>query len=207
MTEKNKDDLLMDHDYDGIEELDNNLPPWWVILFIVTIVWGVFYYFYWEWSGWAENQHQEYITEMKTAKANMQAKKSTEAEIVSDVPATDELVPYADADNIAAGKTMFNGAQICFTCHLNDGGGSIGPNLADEYWLNGGDFKSIVENIKVGFPAKGMPPYGNGSKISDEKVRQIASFVWSLQGTTPATAKPVDMARAKKWVNGKPVSE
>jgi cytochrome c oxidase cbb3-type subunit 3 len=124
-------------------------------------------------------------------------------EIKKEVTKSDEITPYTDAENISAGKTMFNGSQICFTCHLNDGGGSIGPNLADEYWLSGGDFKSIVNNIKIGFPEKGMVPYGNSVVISDEKVRQIASFIWSLQGTKPATPKPVDMTRAKKWVNGK----
>jgi cytochrome c oxidase cbb3-type subunit I/II len=106
--------------------------------------------------------------------------------------------PLTDASSLAAGKAIFDGAKgLCYTCHRNDLGGQIGPNLTDEYWLNGCDLPTILKNIRTGFPQKGMLPYGNGQRLTDEEMLQVASYILSKQGSNPTAPKPVDQQRAQ----------
>jgi cytochrome c oxidase cbb3-type subunit 3 len=184
-------DKLLDHEYDGIRELDNHMPRWWVWLFVFTIFFGEVYIIYYELTI-GPNQHQEYAQEMAEA-AIMYA--PSEEEVAES--ASFEWVLMQDEATLARGKVIFVGnGQLCHTCHGMAGEGLVGPNLTDEYWMHGCDIESIATSIEVGFPAKGMMAYGSNVKIQDEDLRALVNYIVSIQGSEPANPKVVDMSRA-----------
>lgn len=173
-------DMLLDHDYDGIRELDNALPPWWKYGFYITIVIGVFYLLKFEVWHTGMNPTEEYNSEMATAKIE------TEAYLASAKENVDEnTVTLMDAGGIAAGKEIY--AKTCVPCHLAEGQGLVGPNLTDEYWIHGGSIKDIFKTIKYGYPDKGMQSWQ--STYSPVQIQQLASFIISLKGTNPPNPK------------------
>ena len=173
-------DLLLDHDYDGIKELDNALPPWWKYGFYITIVVAVFYLLKFEVWHTGMNPTEEYNTEMTTAKIE------TEAYLASAKENVDEnSVTELDVAGIAAGKAIF--AKTCVPCHLAEGQGLVGPNLTDEYWIHGGGIKDIFKTIKYGYPDKGMQSWQ--STYSPVQMQQLASYIRSLKGTNPPNPK------------------
>ncbi|MEO1022443.1 MAG: cbb3-type cytochrome c oxidase N-terminal domain-containing protein [Bacteroidota bacterium] len=186
-------DKLLDHEYDGIRELDNHMPVWWLWLFYFTIAFGIGYLAYYQVFGWGPNQHEEYEIEMAAAEEQFNLNKPDEA-------GTGVAFAFAfssDAAIIERGKELFMGmGNLCFTCHGNAGEGMVGPNLTDEYWLNGCSPEQIAVSIKEGFPDKGMVAYGSGAPLPDEDVNAIVSFIGSIQGTNPANPKAVDETRA-----------
>lgn len=190
-------DKLMDHEYDGIRELDNHMPVWWLWLFYFTIAFGVGYMLYYQVLGWGPTQHEEYQQEMAAAKAkygepNQQQSADDYTWAISE-----------DESDIAAGKALFeSSAQLCFTCHGNQAQGLVGPNLTDTYWLHGCTPKDIASSIMNGYQEQGMLPYGSGNKLSNEEVQQLISFIASLQGTEPADAKAPDQSRAQQCSEG-----
>jgi cytochrome c oxidase cbb3-type subunit 3 len=152
-------DLLLDHDYDGIKELDNALPPWWKYGFYITIVVAVFYLLKFEVWHTGMNPTEEYNKEMTTAKIE------TEAYLASAKENVDEnSVTELDVAGIAAGKAIF--AKTCVPCHLAEGQGLVGPNLTDEYWIHGGGIKDIFKTIKYGYPDKGMQSWQSTYSLS-----------------------------------------
>lgn len=184
-------DLMLDHDYDGIKELDNVLPPWWVYLFYATIVFALVYLLRFHVFG-DYNQAQEYAAEVELAQAEIEKNKSTTPDEMN----VDKVTLLTDAESLAKGKEIFTNA--CVACHKADGGGQIGPNLTDEYWINGGGIKNVFRTISEGGrEGKGMVPWKSNIKPSD--IQKVASYVLSLQGTKPAGAKPAE-AEAKLWV-------
>jgi len=247
---------LIDHDYDGIQEYDNDLPGWWKALFLITIIVSIIYVPYYHLFG--DLQDAEYQKEMGTYVESSEGRSSfssyespwasdgemtpalrAEMEKILDAPFDEQLMrtmakadpeqlaklqeafpdvvdsdgtngsanetaavaddetaveaapaagmePLTDEASLAAGKKVWD--TQCFTCHLNDGGGSIGPNMTDEYWIHGGDYASIVHIIKVGVPAKGMIPWE--TTLTPDEIEQVASFIQvKLVGTTPAVPK------------------
>lgn len=175
-----EEDILLDHDYDGIQELDNSLPPWWKYGFYLTIVVGVIYLWYYH-AGSGLNQEQEYVQSVERANKEIAKYLANAADNVDE-----NSVVMLDAAGIAAGADMFS--TTCAACHATDGGGnSIGPNLTDKYWLHGGSLKDIFKSIKYGWKDKGMQSWQN--TYSPKQIAQIASYVKSLQGTTPAAPK------------------
>ena len=190
-------DKLMDHEYDGIRELDNHMPVWWLWLFYFTIAFGVGYMFYYEVFEWGPDQHEEYEMEVAAAEAKYGSPK--EEQSVEDFAWT----AGADEAEITAGKELFmEPAQLCFTCHGNNGQGLVGPDLTDNYWLHGCQPKDIAASIINGYTDQGMLPYGSGAKISNEQVQDLVSYIASIQGTEPADAKEPDMSRAKPCSEG-----
>ena len=194
MAEKDKDKLL-DHDADGIREYDNSLPRWWLYGFYFTIVMSAIYMFYYHIYGgpdwnflwyFEKSQELEYAAELKTAE-ELQARLPKGPKI--------EMKLLTDDASLNAGKEIFLGKGICFTCHEKDGGGQVGPNLTDNYWIHGCSVEEIAANIASGFPDKGMIPYGSGNPLTDLELLQVASYVVSLKGTTPAKAKEIDPQR------------
>jgi cytochrome c oxidase cbb3-type subunit 3 len=173
-------DVLLDHDYDGIRELDNALPPWWKYGFYVTIFIGVVYLFHFHVSGTGKNPEQEYAAEMEEGKRLEEAYLARTKDIVDE-----NNITLSDEDGILAGKALY--AQSCVACHAADGGGGIGPNLTDANWIHGGALNDIYKTIKIGYPEKGMQSWQ--SMYSPIQMKNITSFVKSLQGTKPANPK------------------
>jgi len=187
------EDKLMDHNYDGIQELDNDLPSWWVGLFAASIMFAIVYLFYYEMTGWGNDQRQEYISEVSDANRIIRQKE------LEELKKSGQITALTDSKDIEEGKKLFNSSsQLCYTCHRADGGGLVGPNLTDSYWLHGCDIKDIVKSIKKGFPKKGMLPYGSGAKMTKEQTLQVASYILSLQGSKPENPKKHDEILAKE---------
>ncbi|MFQ6614371.1 MAG: cbb3-type cytochrome c oxidase N-terminal domain-containing protein [Fidelibacterota bacterium] len=248
MSAKPKD-LLLDHNYDGIQELDNDLPPWWLMMFYFTIAFAVVYFMYYQVLGIGPTMAEEYQLQMNpnavlaetpgsgivfqspydnkivdlTPRMRKELSRFVGEEVpfsvliaeakrkaspdqleklnaafpgnefgtvsVAAAPTVEEAPPalerFTDPENLAKGKAIFE--KNCIPCHAADGGGGIGPNLTDEYWLHGGAFQDIAHTITVGVPAKGMIPWGKS--MNRKKIQLVASFVASLQGTTPANPK------------------
>ncbi|MCK0131535.1 c-type cytochrome [Flavobacteriaceae bacterium F08102] len=173
-----EEDILLDHDYDGIKELDNALPPWWLYGFYVSIVFAFLYLGYYHILG-GDNQITKYENEMAKAKIEVELYKRQN-------PNTLDANSVTVSSDTEAGKKIFK--QNCAICHMADGGGSIGPNLTDEYWILGGGIKNIFNTISEGGrDGKGMIAWKNS--LSPEKIQQVASYVLSLQGTTPKKPK------------------
>ncbi len=183
-------EVMLDHEYDGIKELDNVLPPWWVYLFYGTIIFGCIYLFRFHVIK-EYNQIEEFESQMEIARAEVEKYKLTAPDIMS----VDKVTLLTDEASIAKGKELF--ATNCAACHKPDGGGSIGPNLTDEYWILGGGVKNIFNTImEGGREGKGMVPWKATIKPSD--IQKIASYIVTLQGSNPADAKP---AEGDKWVD------
>ncbi len=200
MTKANElgkeEDVMLDHDYDGIKELDNVLPPWWVYGFYITIGISIFYYIAIHLLGWY-GQQDEYNAELKAHKAKVEKYKADHPEEFS----TDNLVAFTDAENLGKGKALFT-AKGCVGCHKPDLGGSVGPNLTDDFWILGGDIKSVFNTITDG-GRKGSAMTSYASLPRNERV-QLASYILSLGGSNPEGAKK---AEGNKWVNGAKTDE
>ena len=177
-----EEEVMTDHDYDGIRELDNVLPPWWLAGFYITIAIGVFYYIMVLAFG-KYKQADEYNAAVAEGKAAVEQYRNDHPELFDDA----NLVALTDPIDIQKGKELF-ASKTCTACHLADAGGSIGPNLTDEYWILGGGFKNIMNTLaKGGRPGKGMIAWE--STISQKERQQLASYILSIQGTSPATPK------------------
>ena len=163
--------ILMDHEYDGIRELDNNLPPWWVWGFFLTIVFAFIYLFNYHILGTGDLQYTAYDKEMKKADIEVKAYLSKMAMNVDETNAT----LMTDASDLSKGKALFE--TNCVTCHNPKGEGNIGPNLTDKNWIYGYDIKEVFKTIKLGTP-NGMPEHN--SKFNPIQIQQVASFVLSL---------------------------
>jgi cytochrome c oxidase cbb3-type subunit 3 len=111
-------------------------------------------------------------------------------------PANVALVALADEPSLSKGRAIFEGPDnACASCHRPDLGGMIGPDLTDQYWLHGCALPDIVTSIKTGYPMKGMLPFGSNKPLTDEQLLQVASYVMSKHGSSPAAAKPIDRER------------
>lgn len=173
-------DVLMDHDYDGIRELDNALPPWWKYGFYITIALAVVYVFNFHVFGTGKNPIQEYESEMAEGKRVEEAYKAKTRDLVDE-----NNVTLADASGIAEGGNLYK--QSCVACHGQAGEGGIGPNLTDEYWLHGASMNQIYKTIKLGYPEKGMQ--GWETMYSPVQMKNLSSYVKSLKGTNPPNGK------------------
>lgn len=180
-SEKTEDELKMDEDYDGITELDNPTPPWFNFIFYTTILVAILYLLNYHVLKIGNLQAAEYTVSVEKAKVEVDAYLKKSGNAIDE----NNVTLLTDKKLVDAGAVIFQ--EKCAVCHLSDGGGSVGPNLTDAYWIHGGDVKSIFKTIKYGVPAKGMISWQN--TFSGKQMQQLASFVKSLQGTTPAKAK------------------
>lgn len=180
--EKEKDLIMADHQYDGIQELDNHLPPWWTGLFYVTIAFAVVYLLLFHVFDSLPLSKGEYENEVAYAK-ELQTKNQRATPLV----AIDEnnVGVVTDAQALADGKQVF--LNTCASCHRKDGGGDIGPNLTDEYWIHGGSINDVFKTIKHGAPGTNMIAWEGA--ISPEKMKNVANYVLTLQGTKPENPK------------------
>ncbi len=174
-------EIELDHDYDGIKELDNNLPPWWLYGFYLSIVFAVIYLGRYEVFQTAPSQIEEYEIAMAEGEKQRAEYLLTAADLVDENSV--ELI--TEESKLQEGAKIY--ATSCAVCHAADGGGTVGPNLVDEYWIHGGDIKDVFATIKYGVPDKGMIPWQD--QLSPAKMQAVASYILSLQGTTPAAPK------------------
>ncbi len=182
-------DVMLEHDYDGIRELDNVLPPWWVNLFYATIIFALVYLVRFHVMG-DYTQAQEFDQEVELANAEL----AKNAAAAPDDMNIDKVTLLTDAESLAKGKEIFT--NTCAACHKPDGGGIVGPNLTDEFWINGGGIKNVFKVISEGSPNNpSMVAWKNTLKPTD--IQKIASYVLSLQGSKPAGGKA---AEGEKWV-------
>ena len=173
-------DVMLDHDYDGIKELDNALPPWWKYGFYFTIVVGLIYLLNFHVMGLGKNPTEEYNAEMESARIQKERYEASNKDKIDE-----NKVPMADAAGIKEGQQLFE--ANCAACHLKDGGGNVGPNLTDDYWLHKGSLNDIFHTIKVGYPDKGMQSWSG--QFTPKQISYLASFIKSIHGTKPATPK------------------
>lgn len=173
--------LIEGHDVDGIREYDNPMPRWWLYIFYVTILFAVGYWIYYHMGAGGKSVAQEYVAEMEAAGASAVAKPKFEADEATLMKA------FQDPAQIAAGAKIFAGR--CVACHLDKGQGSVGPNLTDDHWINGGGtLVGVFKTIRDGVPAKGMIAWG--PQLKNDEMLQIVAFVASLHGTNPPNPKP-----------------
>ena len=173
-------DVLLDHDYDGIKELDNALPPWWKYGFYITIVVAFVYLLNFHVFGIGKNPTEEYNAEMEKARIEKEIYEASNKDKVDE-----NNVPMADAAGLKAGEKLFE--LNCVACHLKSGGGNVGPNLTDDYWLHKGSLNDIYHTIKVGYPDKGMQSWSN--QFTPKEISYLASYIKTLRGTNPPGAK------------------
>ncbi|WP_159018017.1 cbb3-type cytochrome c oxidase N-terminal domain-containing protein [Algibacter sp. L3A6] len=174
-------EIVLDHNYDGIKELDNNLPPWWVYAFYISIIFAIGYMLKYEvFNG--DNQIDELETELAEARIAIEEYKKTAKDLVD----FNTVTLLTEASDLKAGKTIFE--SNCVACHMADGGGGIGPNLTDKNWILGGDIKHVFKTVSEGGRSgKGMIAWK--AQLKPAQIAQVSSYVLSLQGTTPANPK------------------
>lgn len=170
-----EEEVMTDHEYDGIKELDNNLPPWWVMGFYITIVMSVVYIGYYHFYQDGNIMVNELNAEMKKAEEQMAAYLAAAGSMVDE----SNVTFLSDAATLAKGKEIFD--ANCTACHASKGEGGVGPNLTDDYYLHGGGIVNTFKTIKYGVPAKGMIPWQD--QLSPSQLQQVASYVVSLVGT------------------------
>lgn len=174
-------EILSHHDFDGIRELDNRLPPWWVNLFVLSIIWAFVYMYYYHWGGNGPSSIEEYKMEMD------QAKKQQAVALAGMANAVDEsnVTALTESGALSEGELTFK--NTCAACHGQKGEGLVGPNLTDEYWLHGGGIKNVFKTIKYGVPDKGMISWQ--SQLTPSDIQKVASYILTLQGSNPPNPK------------------
>lgn len=176
--EKEKD-IMLDHDYDGIKELDNNLPPWWLYGFYVSIVWAFLYMGYYHVFG-GPSSIETYEEEMEIAKAEKEAHM-----LLAKNNVDENSVVMAEGAALTDGKQIYT--ANCAACHGANGEGGVGPNMTDDYWLHGGDLKAVFTSVKYGIPAMGMKSWE--SDLTPIQMQNVSSYIMTLKGTKPANPK------------------
>lgn len=177
-------ELELDHNYDGIKELDNKLPPWWLYSFYASIVFAGAYLFYYHILE-GPSQAMEFEQEMAEARTAVEEYKQNAPDLIN----AENVVALTDPTDLEQGAAIYQ--TNCMACHANDGGGGIGPNLTDEYWVLEGGIKNIFHTVSEGGRSgKGMVAWKGTLKPSE--IQQVSSYVLSLQGTTPAKPKEAE---------------
>lgn len=180
------ENVLLDHAYDGIQEYDNPMPAWWVWVFVVTILFGPLYFFYYHMTGEERGVYAELASDMEAAQ--------------SALPPLDEsreaLLAYlSDEQVLAAGKAVFDG--VCAACHALDGGGLVGPNMTDDSYIHIKRIEDFPAFIRVGNPAKAMQAYED--LMSQRDLVRVSAYMASLRGTTPAVSKDAEGDVIPAW--------
>ncbi|WP_304516771.1 cbb3-type cytochrome c oxidase N-terminal domain-containing protein [Cecembia rubra] len=178
---KEEKDLMMDHSYDGIVELDNHMPPWLANVFYITIAFGIIYFTYFTVLGLGKTQIEEYEEELRIAAVDAEKRSALALTSIDE----NTVVFDNSIEALGSGKSIFE--ANCAACHAVDGGGGVGPNLTDEYWIHGGSINDVFKVVKYGVVAKGMIPWED--QLSPEEMQNVSSYILTLVGTTPANPK------------------
>ena len=173
-------EILFDHEYDGIKELDSKIPPWFTWLFYITIFFGIYYMLHYHVFDTGKLMAEEYTEEMNIAEAEKEALLESGAFVNEET-----VTVLTDEPALESGKAIFE--ANCVACHASDGGGIVGPNLTDKYWIHGGGIKNIFKVIKYGVVEKGMISWQ--TQLNPLQMQEVSSYVIRMQGTTPAAPK------------------
>ena len=193
IDELTKDRYLGGHEYDGIRELDNKMPRWWLYLFYITIIFAVVYMLGYHVTKWWPLQEDEYKNEMAV---QAEIKKANPEPVID----LDAMVPMTAAADLTAGQETYK--KICSVCHGQNGEGLVGPNFTDEYWIHGDSanntisIKNLYQVVITGVIEKGMIPYKD--QLSPVQIQQVLSYILTLQGTNPANQKPAQGVKYDK---------
>jgi len=171
--------LDLGHEYDGIRELNNRLPGWWLYGFYGCIIFAGVYLYRFHVSHSAPSSKQEYERSVAKAESDLQEFLKKQGDAVDET----NVKVLTGAEDIAAGKAVF--VKSCAACHLETGAGSVGPNLTDDYWLHGNDIKSMFKTVRYGINA--MPAWQ--AQLSNKQIAQVTSYIKKLHGTKPANPK------------------
>ena len=180
MSDNKQEPELLEHEVDGIQELDNRLPLWWLWLFYLSIIFGVFYMGYYHVFKLGNLQAAEYTVE---AKQGDQIKNAAIAKFESSIGT---LEPSKDPIVIDKGHQIF--ATLCAPCHRADAGGLVGPNLCDDYWIHGSNYVDNIRTIINGVPAKGMLTWRG--VLKPDQIQSVGSYIYTLRGSYPVNPKP-----------------
>lgn len=174
-------ELIMEHTYDGIAELDNPTPPWFMYLFYSTIIFGFIYGAYYHVYQDGNIQEAEYKTEVAAAEKAREAYMKQFANSVNE----DNVVVVKEAKDLTEGSQIYS--TNCVACHGDKGQGGVGPNLTDLYWIHGGSIKDLFHTITNGVPEKGMIAWNK--TLNPIQIQQVSSYILTLQGSNPPGAK------------------
>jgi cytochrome c oxidase cbb3-type subunit 3 len=174
-------DMMIDHDYDGIQELDNPTPGWFMYLFYATIAFAFVYILNFHVFNLGKLQDEEYAIEVKEAETAKAAFLAQSANNVDE----NTVALSTDAGVIAEGKALYT--KNCVACHGANGEGTVGPNLTDEYWIHGSKINNVFKTIKYGVPEKGMVSWEK--QLTPKQISDVANYIKSLAGTNPPNGK------------------
>jgi cytochrome c oxidase cbb3-type subunit 3 len=161
------------HEVDGIQEYDNKLPNWWLYILYGSCAFAFCYWFAYHIAGFSELPRAAYESEMDRIAAA--APKKT-----GGVMTPEALIALSkDRGTLAQGKQIFT--QTCAACHRQDGGGVVGPNLTDEFWLHGGAPEKVLKTVTEGVPDKGMQAWG--PQLGPDRVQAVTAYVISIRNT------------------------
>lgn len=182
-------DIIIDHEYDGIQELNNPIPTWFNVLFYSTVAFGFVYLLVYHVFGWGMNQDQEYVQELALAERAKQEYLAQAANLI------DEGSVQFDIAMAPAGKAIF--VANCAACHGANGEGGIGPNLTDRFWLHGGEIKDVFKTVKYGVPEKGMVPWEQ--TLTPGQIAEVSSYILTLRDTNPTNGKAAEGLEVKNY--------
>jgi len=194
-----EEEIMIDHEYDGIRELDNPIPMWFNALFYSSIAFAIGYLLVYHVFGWGMTQEEEYIAAMQAGEKQRIEFLESSGSNIDESSVTVDLSP----EFVAAGQEIF--LQNCGMCHGNQGEGLIGPNLVDEYWIHGGEISDIFRTVKYGVPDKGMVPWE--ANLTPVQIAQVSNFILSIVGTTPPNPKAAEGEKMETTtVEGEPAN-
>jgi cytochrome c oxidase cbb3-type subunit 3 len=174
-------DLLLNHDYDGIKELDNNLPPWWTWTFYISIVFGIIYLMHYHVLKTGDLPHAELAIAIEEGEQEVAAFKAR-----ANLNVDESNVKYIlEEGRLAAGASVY--VAHCKVCHGAGGEGGVGPNFVDNYWIHGGSIGEVFSTIKYGVPSKGMQAWK--SNLTAIQIQNVSTYILTLQGTNPPNQK------------------
>jgi len=173
--------LIIPHEYDGIQELNNPTPGWFMYLFYATMIFAAGYLLIYHVFGVGQLQYDEYKTEMAVAAKEKAAFLAKSADKIDE----NTVKLTTDAGVLAAGRSIFQ--ERCAACHGNNAQGMVGPNLTDDYWLHGNKINDLFKTIKYGVQSKGMPTWE--SQLTPKQISNVANYIKSLHGSNPANPK------------------
>lgn len=173
-VEENEKSILLDHTYDGIQELNNPLPSWWILTFYLGIIFAFFYFILYQVMGapTLKDEFQKEWASIQVLQENFNKLNGKFEEV--------KYLAIIKNDGVKKGQVIFE--NNCIPCHKEKGLGDIGPNLTDEYWLWAkGTPETIFPVVFNGVPQNGMPTWS--ASLTNDEIYEVVSYVQTLHNT------------------------